>query len=210
MAPRKVFKNEKRAVFEFNVVKSCRQNYFEKLQDTKVAIKELEAQHVLLIEKGKISSSETEKLFFAREIKKIREQICIKNEDAKSFQDIVDLLDELVTLLESFLINERFKYIVKKIPEKKLPKMVRDPQKQPALTDLLISLLNDFYAAQEQYIYALKERQEKRKHILKIKTEFRERNSNILDADIANILEEMSATHEVEAEQNHENFYKNK
>lgn len=119
MAPRKVFKNEKRAAFEFNVVKSCRQNYFDKLQDTKVAIKELEAQHVLLIEKGKkFCDSETEKLFFAREIKKIREQISIKNDDAKSFQDIVDLLDELITLLESFLINERFKYIVKKIPEK--------------------------------------------------------------------------------------------
>lgn len=206
MAPRKVFKNEKRAAFEFNVVKSCRQNYFEKLQDTKVAIKELEAQHVLLIEKGKLCDSETEKLFFAREIKKIREQISIKNDDAKSFQDIVDLLDELITLLESFLINERFKYIVKKIPEKKLPKMVRDPQKQPALTDLLISLLNDFYAAQEQYLHALKERQIKRSHLMKVKTEFRERNSNILDADIANILEEMSATHEVEVVQYHENY----
>lgn len=209
MAPRKVFKNEKRAAFEFNVVKSCRQNYFDKLQDTKVAIKELEAQHVLLIEKGKLSDSETEKLFFAREIKKIREQISIKNDDAKSFQDIVDLLDELITLLESFLINERFRYIVKKIPEKKLPKMVRNPQKQNALTDLLISILNDFYAAQEQYLHALKERQIKRSHLMKVKTEFRERN-DIKDADIANILEELSATHVVEVVQNHENFYKNK
>lgn len=209
MAPRKVFKNEKRAAFEFNVVKSCRQNYFEKLQDTNIAINDLEASQALLIEKGKLCENENEKKFYAREILKIREKLSIKNDDAKSFQDIVDLLDELITLLESFLINERFRYIVKKIPEKKLPKMVRDPQKQPALTDLLISLLNDFYAAQEQYLHALKERQIKRNHLMNVKTEFRERN-NIQDADIAKILDELSANHTIDVVQNHENFYKNK
>lgn len=206
MASRKVFKNEKRAAFEFNVVKNCRQNYFDKLQDAKVAINELEAQHVLLIEKGKLCNSETEKLFFARDIKKIRDQLGIKNDDAKGFQDIVDLLDELITLLESFLINERFRYIVKKIPEKKLPKMIRNPQKQNALTDLLISLLNDFYAAQEKYLHALKERQAKRTHLMKVKTEFRERNDEH-DADISNILNELNdSTQEVEVVQNHENY----
>lgn len=206
MAPRKVFKIEKRAAYEFNIVKNCRQNFFEKLQETKVAVNDLEASQALLIEKGKLCENENEKKFYAREILKIREKLNIKNDDAKNFQDNVDLMDELITLLESFLLNERFRYIVKKIPEKKLPKMIRNPQKQDALTDLLISLLNDFYAAQEQYLHALKERQEKRNHLVKVKTEFRERN-DVVDVNIAKILDELNdSTQVIEVVQNHENY----
>lgn len=210
MAPRKVFKIEKRAAYEFNIVKNCRQNYFEKLKETQSNINKLEVQETLLIEKGK-NCDETEKKFYAREIKKIRECLDIKKDDFNNFQDNVDLLDQMITLIDSFILNEQFRYIVRKIPEKKLPKMVRNPHKQYEINDLLTSLLNDFYAAQQQYLHSVKQRQEKRNHILKVKAEFRERN-DVHDADLLKIIEELNndTTHYVEVVQNHENFYKNK
>ncbi len=180
---------KKQAIYEMNVVKSCRDNYLEKLDELKRKLDEANAQLTVLLERGRLSTDENDKKAIAREIKKIRDNFQIMKDDADCFQDNVDMFDELETLLASFFMHERFKYIVRKIPEKKLPLMVKDPDRREEVNDLLLSLLEDFNTAWQKYLLSMKKRKEKRAHIQKAKENFRERNETT-DKELDSIMAE--------------------
>lgn len=80
---KKVTRVEKQAIYEINVVKSCRENYLEKLEELQRKIDETEVQLKLLLERGKLSTDTSEKKALAREIKKIRDNLEIKNRVTK-------------------------------------------------------------------------------------------------------------------------------
>ncbi len=189
---------KKQAIYEMNVVKSCRDNYLEKLEEVQRKIDETEVQLKLLMERGKLSTDISEKKSIAREIKKIRDNLEIMKDDIGCFQDNVDMFDELLTLLDSFFLHERFKYIVKKIPEKKLPIMVKDPDRREEVNDLLLSLLEDFNTAWQKYLHGMKKRKEKRAHIQSVKEEFRERNDT-QDSELDAIMAEFETSDENES-----------
>ena len=195
---KKVTRVEKQAIYEINVVKSCRENYLEKLEELQRKIDETEVQLKLLLERGKLSTDTSEKKALAREIKKIRDNLEIMKDDIGCFQDNVDMFDELITLLDSFFMHERFKYIVKKIPEKKLPTMVKDPDRREEVNDLLLSLLEDFNTSWQKYLHGMKKRKEKRAHIQTVKEEFRERNDT-QDKELDAIMAEFESSDEDES-----------
>lgn len=186
---------KKQAIYEMNVVKSCRDNYLEKIDELQQKIDETDAQLKLLLEQGKLSTNIEEKKSIARDIKKIRENLQIMKDDIDCFQDNVDMFDELVTLLDSFFLHERFRYIVKKIPEKKLPSMVKDPDKREEVNDLLLSLLEDFNTTWQKFVMGMKKRKEKRAHIQRVKDNFRERNDKP-DKEIESIMAEFETNEE--------------
>lgn len=192
----KVPRIKKQATYETNVVKSCREKYNEKLLETQRIVVEANAQLAVLLEKGRLSSDEEEKRNLAREIKKIRDNLQKIKVDQECFQDNVDMFDELLNLLNSFFMHERFKYIVKKIPEKKLPLMVKDPNKREDLNNLLFSLLEEFNKTWQKYLLSMKKRKEKREHIEKIRKNFQERNET-KDKEIDSIMEEFGKPEEI-------------
>lgn len=198
MASEKVPRVKKQAIYEVNVVKACRDEYIEKLDELQRKIDEEKAKETVLLERGKLSLDKGEQERIAREIKAIRDTLQIMKEDYDCFQDNVDMFKELLTLLDSFFMHGRFKYIVKKIPEKKLPEMVKDPDKREEVGDLLLSLFEDFNTAWQKYLLSMRKRKEKRAHIQKTKENFRERNETP-DKEINSIMAEFGANNAEES-----------
>ena len=89
----KMSRAKKQAIYEINVVKSCRENYLEKLEEIKKMTEEISAQIGVLLERGRLSSSEAEQKELAREIKKLRDNLEILKDDQGCFQDNVDMFD---------------------------------------------------------------------------------------------------------------------
>ena len=194
----KMSRAKKQAIYEINVVKSCRENYLEKLEEIKKMTEEISAQIGVLLERGRLSSSEAEQKELAREIKKLRDNLEILKDDQGCFQDNVDMFDELETLLNSFFMHERYRYIVRKIPEKKLPIMVKDPDKREEVNELLLSLLEEFNNTWQKYLLSMKKRKEKREHLQRVKDNFRERNDTP-DKEIDSIMDEFKSGNATEA-----------
>ncbi len=194
----KMSRAKKQAIYEINVVKSCRENYLEKLEEIKKMTEEISAQIGVLLERGRLSSSEAEQKELAREIKKLRDNLEILKDDQGCFQDNVDMFDELETLLNSFFMHERYRYIVRKIPEKKLPIMVKDPDKREEVNELLLSLLEEFNNTWQKYLLSMKKRKEKREHMQRAKDNFRERNETP-DKEIDSIMGEFKSGNATEA-----------
>ena len=194
----KMSRAKKQAIYEINVVKSCRENYLEKLEEIKKMTEEISAQIGVLLERGRLSSSEAEQKELAREIKKLRDNLEILKDDQGCFQDNVDMFDELETLLNSFFMHERYRYIVRKIPEKKLPIMVKDPDKREEVNELLLSLLAEFNNTWQKYLLSMKKRKEKREHLQRVKDNFRERNDTP-DKEIDSIMDEFKSGNATEA-----------
>lgn len=188
----KMSRAKKQAIYEINVVKSCRENYLEKLEEIKKMTEEISAQIGVLLERGRLSSSEAEQKELAREIKKLRDNLEILKDDQGCFQDNVDMFDELETLLNSFFMHERYRYIVRKIPEKKLPIMVKDPDKREEVNELLLSLLEEFNNTWQKYLLSMKKRKEKREHMHRAKDNFRERNETP-DKELDSIMDEFKS-----------------
>lgn len=188
----KMSRAKKQAIYEINVVKSCRENYLEKLEEIKKMTEEISAQIGVLLERGRLSSSEAEQKELAREIKKLRDNLEILKDDQGCFQDNVDMFDELETLLNSFFMHERYRYIVRKIPEKKLPIMVKDPDKREEVNELLLSLLEEFNNTWQKYLLSMKKRKEKREHMQRAKDNFRERNETP-DKELDSIMDEFKS-----------------
>lgn len=194
----KMSRTKKQAIYEINVVKSCRENYLEKLEEIKKKTEEISAQIGVLIERGRLSSNVTEQKELAREIKKLRDNFEILKDDQSCFQDNVDMFDELETLLNSFFIHERFRYIVRKIPEKRLPIMVKDPDKREEVNELLLSLLGEFNNSWKKYLLNMEKRKEERERMRKTKDIFRERNETS-DKEIDSIMDEFKSDNATEA-----------
>lgn len=194
----KMSRAKKQAIYEINVVKSCRENYLEKLEEIKKMTEEISAQIGVLLERGRLSSSEAEQKELAREIKKLRDNLEILKDDQGCFQDNVDMFDELETLLNSFFMHERYRYIVRKIPEKKLPIMVKDPDKREEVNELLLSLFEEFNTTWQKYLLSMKKRKEKREHMHRAKDNFRERNETP-DKEIDSIMDEFKSGNATEA-----------
>ena len=183
---KKVPKAKKRAIGEINVVKECRDTYAQKCAEQKQKIADIKLRLDVLRERGALSDLD-ERKEIAGEMFRLKNNLEILTDDLDCLRDNVDLFDELLTLLDSLFVHDRFKYIVKKIPEKKLPALVADPDKRDEVNELLISLLEECTVAWQKHLLQLKRRKEKRRHLQRTKQIFRERNEPS-DDDIQAII----------------------
>lgn len=190
---------QKQAVYEINVVRSCRDNYAEKLDDLQKEIDEMSAVLALKWEEGKASVDAEERKKLAREVSQLKDRLDIKKNDAECFQDNITMLEDLLVLLDSFFAHERFRYIVKKIPEKKLPSMVKDPSKIEEVNELIFSLLDEFRDRWQKYLILMKKREEERKHRKNVDAVIKERNERN-DAGADEVLAEWDAAAPVKAQ----------
>lgn len=183
---------KKKAVEEMNIVVACRDKYAITLEELKRSIEESKAKLAVLMERGRLAYDQETKIELARQAKKIKDTLEYLKDDAECFQDNVDRFDDLKTLLDSFFNHERFRFIAKKIPGKKLPAMVRDPNKSEEVNELLLSLIEDFNEAWQLFKLGQKKREERRRHLSETKKIFRERNET-KDPELDDILAEMNA-----------------
>lgn len=150
---------ERKAVYETNVVTLCRDRYKDKLDEVNAELERDNAQLKVCLEKGKLSTDEEEKRALAREVKKIRDKIEIFKGNEFMFRETVDLFDKLVDILDSLMMREQYRIIVRKIPEKKLPDLVRD-LKREKLNELLMELIRVLDVANKKSMLSSKELKE--------------------------------------------------
>ena len=193
----KMSRAKKQAIYEINVVKSCRENYLEKLEEIKKMTEEISAQIGVLLERGRLSSSETEQKELAREIKKLRICLDMMKKDEEHYRNDVDMFDRFVILLDAFYRNERFRYIVKMIPERKLARMVKNPNKHDKVTAILTSLFKEFNNAIQKFVIDVHNEQEEWEHITKVGEIFDERNERA-DKELDSIMDEFKSSNATE------------
>lgn len=150
-------KIERRATSEINIVKNCRQCYEYKLKDITDRLVQILAREQVLVEKGKLSANDFERHEIAREIYKLRSELKQHQSNQAYFRETVDLFDQLIVVLDSLAMREQFKLIVRKIPEKKLPDLVRDMDKRDKLNDLLVGLIKILNEANQKAMIAKKQ-----------------------------------------------------
>lgn len=127
------------ATSEWNVVKKC--NDILKVKETGIRdrIKTLDARIESELEKGKLSNDEAIKLECARKVRRDRKQRKIFDKDYQNYSGVEDALCTLLAYIEVFYNHEYYRFIVRKIPEKKLATMINSA----AGIEKLYALIND-------------------------------------------------------------------
>lgn len=211
---KKVPRIQRRAQYEVNVVRICSEKYDRMLIDAQKKVFALESKVNLLIEQGKLALNETEKKNLAREIKNLRNSIALRNREIESIKSTVELFDQLLTALDVLESREDYRYIVRKIPERKLPNLVKDLGKRDQLNELLASLLDKLDMDNRRRAISDNEAAKARKAREEEQNEFYGRNSAD-ESDLNEIMKEFETDTEVviaieESEQNATNMTANK
>lgn len=193
---KKVPRIQKRAQYEVNVVRICSEKYDRMLVDAQKKVFELETKVNLLIEQGKLALNETEKKNLAREIKNLRNSITLRNREIESIKSTVELFDQLLTALDVLECREDYRYIVRKIPERKLPNLVKDLGKRDQLNELLSSLLEKLDMDNRRRAISDNEAAKVRKAKEEEQKEFYGRNSAD-ESDLDEIMKEFETDTEV-------------
>ncbi|MDE6475060.1 MAG: hypothetical protein K2L70_08180 [Clostridia bacterium] len=139
----KISKKQIKAEDEINIVKLCKEKVCESKVQVEQNLREKERSIVLLEERGKLCGDLNKQKEIAREIKKIEESAEIKKRDLSVYIEFDTLFTRLLDRLDSLYMNRRFKYIIKIIPEKRLPSMVLNPNKIEQLINLLKQIIKE-------------------------------------------------------------------
>lgn len=145
MAKVKTPRIQKRANKEIGIVKICGEKYDDKISELEMRQKDAK----LFIDQLKTDIVNTQDQTLARKLcnKKNMQEMQLKNRELliTKFNNTENLLEMLLNMVELLYAQEMYKYIVKVIPEKRLPKMVRDPNLVDAVYDLVNGLIKEFY-----------------------------------------------------------------
>ena len=129
-----------RATQEINVVKDCKQDFETRADERKRKLEEANARMGVLEALGGNTTNEDELDRIANEMAELEENIEYYKEDYENFTATAKMFGDLLRDLESFYVNNQFKFIVKKIPEKKLRALADNPNKMEKLIKLLMSI----------------------------------------------------------------------
>ena len=114
-------------------------------------IAQMVTENAVLEERILASKDHDQKLKMVREIKRNNQRIYYKNLSNQNFNDIIDSLDTLLSVIEAFYDRKCYAKIVRIIPEKKLDRIVQDNNKYQKVLDLIVKTLDKFERAMTRY-----------------------------------------------------------
>ena len=114
-------------------------------------IAELETANTVLEERILVSNDRDQKLKMVREIKRNSQRLYYKKLSNQNFNDIIDSLDTLLSVIEAFYDRKCYAKIVRIIPEQKLDRIVQDNNKYQKVLDLIVKTLDKFEKAMTRY-----------------------------------------------------------
>ena len=141
---KKMSRIERRARKEIGIVGACRDNYDDKVSSLKKERDTIKAAIDVLEEKIAATNDEERQLELVREIEGEQERLNTTNPLLKTFINIQVAFKKLCAILEAMMAQELYSDVVKKIPEKKLPKLVRDSRKNEELYTIINNLYSNF------------------------------------------------------------------
>ena len=140
-------KKAEKARAEINVIRACKDNYVEKYNVVYEKISSIENEIALCEEKIRTGVNEIEQDRLLEQILTLQDIQEILIMQRENFGGIITAFDKLINLLEQFMLQEQYKYVIKTIPEKELPKMVKDPKRIQDVLNLVTNLLKTFHEA---------------------------------------------------------------
>ncbi len=211
---KKVSNKQQRAQGEFNIVVMCRNKQQMILSKIEMQAAELKSSINLLIEKGKLAHDDDEKKNIARQIKNLRDTLKRVSREEENVRSTVELFDRIIQALQTFMNREAYGFIIRKIPERKLPVLANDFSKREQLNKLLVSLLEKLDDDFKRRKVADNEMQKRIKTNEGMMDIFDERNQ-LDEPELNDIMKELETDTEVvivaeKAEQNDTNRLTNK
>lgn len=155
----------KRATKEIRVVEACRDNYGDKIAVLKSESDRLRKAIDVLKEKILIATDQDVKLDLARELQSMQRVVDNKSQLIESFRSIKSMLDEMLNVIDAIYQQEQYSYIIKAIPERKLPRMIRNPDNIEKVFDLANKMLKDLKESLHRILLVDRNATQERKRI---------------------------------------------
>lgn len=192
-----------RALKERNIVDACRRHVESKClraEEQRAQLKrELEAMTKEVIRKDAAGEDEVVLERMLDEIDFKKQEIEFKDGTLSSFTSVKNVLQNLTNEIDALLALEWYSYVIRTIPERKLPKLIRSEKPQDLIR--VMELANEILSKIEDKIAldltAKKEYDRAMRLIKETAREIKEKNG-VVDADIRKRLNDLKA---VEAEQ---------
>ena len=141
---------EERARNEVEIVSAVRRHLEDKISEFDDADVELNHKRKLkaleLLEKRKSGASERELRRMADAIIRIDKQISLNNTKTDDFYNIFDIVFDLEIYVEALIDFGWYRYVVKAIPEKKLPAMVNNENELIKVAGLVETIIGKIQA----------------------------------------------------------------
>ncbi len=134
----------KRADKEMKIVKSCEEYYRDSIKAVDLKIKDDQDEIASLMEKIRIASTKDQQVELAIKVQDFKRILSNHLKQKDQYIKLESMLRQLYNSLEIFYDNGKYKLIVVKIPEKKLPKLVRDVNKVGELFELIKKLVKQY------------------------------------------------------------------
>ena len=167
-------RKEEKAKAEINVIRACRDNYVEKCNEVCEKLSAVASEIALCEERIRTGVNEIEQEGLINQILDLEDiqEILIMQRD--NFGGIISTFKKLINLLEQFMLQEQYKYVIKTIPEKELPKMVKDPKRIQDVLNLVTNLLKTFHEAWQRQDLAREQHSQKEKQIKDVTKKWKE------------------------------------
>lgn len=156
---------ERRARKEISVVVACRDKYEDKIAVLKAEADRIRKAIDVLKEKVLVAPDESVKLDLASEIKSLKRVLDNKEQLIQSFRSIKSMLDEMLNVIDAIYQQEQYSYIIKAIPERKLPRMIRNPNNIEQVFDLANKMLKDLKESLHKILIVDRNATQERKRI---------------------------------------------
>ncbi len=165
----------RRAEKELAVVKATRDNFDDKARYFRDEVGVTKLQIFLNKERMvNLSDEEIDALVELERLIQLDElKLYQKEKQLQRYRSTLDLLEKLLYTLEIYYSYEDYRYIINIIPEKRLPKLVKDPNKIGEVYDLVLEMLKKFNTESQLFEIIEQEAKESQKRE-KEKTEITE------------------------------------
>lgn len=186
----------KKANEEINVVRACMDNYTEKRNKLDEQMSLIQNEIEVCTEKIRLGTDTRELDRLADRILALQDNLKILDMEQTTISGIINVFDKLINLLEQFMLQEQYMYIIKTIPEKKLPKMVKDPKKIKDVYGIVTKLLEAFHEAWRRHSLAREKYKEDSERMEETTTKWEEIHPDSRAEDKAKLIAGIKGTTE--------------
>lgn len=187
-------KKKERAAWEIGVVRECRDGYDDKIESMRRRVSDEQCKLGTLTEKIKATEDMAVCKQLYEYVEGYRADIELSQEMLGQLCKNREMLTLLLNLLEKYFTHGQYDYIIRKIPERTLPKLIKsgEANKLGKVYDLVCKLYAGLYAQLGSFGEALRMTEEELRSLRETHEAVRAaQQSSLRDDEIARAVEEI-------------------
>ncbi len=142
--PEKKNRYQKKADYAIRVGQTCKSKCEGDIYALRVERGELTTAITVLKERIRATSDPILQENLVSEIEDIEFDLQQNERSIEKSENLTKLLRRLISLLKTFYREQQYRYITKKMPYKKLPKLIQDPNKIEQVSETIKNLYQEF------------------------------------------------------------------